>query len=587
MNTSNISVIYDKSNKYANQIVDNIYQHFCYDISDIMAVNLGYEIHLYNVFINKREIESINKNNCCLCVIIITDSFFHDASATQNMVDKLKDKHINTLLISLSNNKNLFIDLNLLMVDVNNLEKNLSRIMCVLAQKLCNRKVTIFLSYFRAEGDKYCKEFKNRTLNLPGFAEFLDIKDIEIGSNIQQEIESCIKDNMMLCIYTPKYSERFWGMVELLIAKKNNVPIVIADCLDGVEKRRNPNSGNVPVIRFNYPINDEIVSDTVLLLMKEYLRKCIFHQESNQQKSVLYLWKSPELSDLAKAKKANLSSVVYPAPPICRCEVEYYNELFDIDFILDNNISQNNSKITKKIVLSYAEGNAREHTHPHFLKSITAEILRYLIYGNYTISYGGDWRKNGFTQQIINFIDIYRSRHQGNTAFLNNYFVNLCGDDISHIEQEIFSYGKIILIPYEDNACKALTNMRLQLISDSDAVIVLGGHLTSNNGITSGIAEEVALAIINNKPLYLIGASGGATKTIVDIMNGMSYEFTSRYFDTDCQEQLHIINNTISNITIEDISKNNGLSLNENLVLFNSQNINLLLSTLFRGIERI
>lgn len=341
MNTKNISIIYDKSNPASKKIVDQIYCNFCYDLSDITSINLGFEIHLYDIASKGSIIERIDSNDCCLCIIIITDLFFLKAAEIEGMAVNLQEQGINTLHISLCKNRNLFKDLNLLIVDPNEIEDNISRILCVVAQKLCGENLTIFLSYYRAEGDNVCRDFTNYMLDLPGFKEFIDIKQIEIGTEIQKEIESCIKDSVVLCIYTSKYSERFWGMTELLLAKENDVPIVIADCLDGVERRRNPNAGNVPAIRFDLPLTEKTVNNTVLLLAKEYLQKSIFSHAPDREEATLYLWRGPELADLVKATSQKFTSIIYPAPPICKCETDYYLRLFNVNLSLDNQVKLN------------------------------------------------------------------------------------------------------------------------------------------------------------------------------------------------------------------------------------------------------
>lgn len=590
MNNKKICIIYDRTNQNSESIIDQVYSHFCYDLSDTMAANLGFEIQLYDIASDRLRIKDIDPNTCCLSIIIITDAFFHEASKVQNTIEKLRERGTKTLLISLCKNRNLVRDINLLLVDPEKLESNISRILCVIAQKLCGEKITIFLSYYREEGNDVCRDFIKYALDIPGYQEFIDVKCIEFGAEIQKEIELCIKDknSVVLCLRTPRYSERFWGMTELLLAKEHDVPIVIADCLEGVEQRSNPNAGNVPVIRLNLPLTAETVTTAMLLLTKEYLRKSIFSHAPDQENATLYLWRGPELADLTKAKLQNFTSIVYPAPPICKCETEYYHKLCsNVDLLLDNQVSLNTQNNRKKICISFSEGEPRKDAHPSFLKSIAAEILRYLICKDYEILYGGDWRRSGFTEQIRDFIEIYRSKHNGSNASLTNYFVNLHDDEVNHIEQELYSYGSLIQIPYASDPIASLSNMRERLITDADAVIVLGGKHTSENGITSGIAEEVALALTYNKPIYLLGATGGATGAIVDMVNGDNFRFTSSHTDNaHCQQRLSEINRIITQTTVEGISSINGLSPEENHTLFTSKNINLLLRVIFNGIER-
>lgn len=61
----------------------------------------------------------------------------------------------------------------------------------------------------------------------------------------------------------------------------------------------------------------------------------------------------------------------------------------------------------------------------------------------------------------------------------------------------------------------SLFRMRVRLAQDIHALIVLGGKADSNSwGRFSGVAEEVMLAILFRKPVYVLGGRGGAARAI-------------------------------------------------------------------------
>jgi hypothetical protein len=56
----------------------------------------------------------------------------------------------------------------------------------------------------------------------------------------------------------------------------------------------------------------------------------------------------------------------------------------------------------------------------------------------------------------------------------------------------------------------------------------MGGKLNGYVGLLPGVAEEALITLQANKPLYLLGGFGGATRAVIDILHGEDRpEFTS------------------------------------------------------------
>src|SRR5262249_22482954 len=64
----------------------------------------------------------------------------------------------------------------------------------------------------------------------------------------------------------------------------------------------------------------------------------------------------------------------------------------------------------------------------------------------------------------------------------------------------------------------SLFRMRLRMIEEIDALIVLGGGDGNNWGRFSGIAEEVVIAVALGKPVYILGSVGGAAHAVGSLM---------------------------------------------------------------------
>ncbi|RBN36165.1 hypothetical protein DMN50_36905, partial [Priestia megaterium] len=69
--------------------------------------------------------------------------------------------------------------------------------------------------------------------------------------------------------------------------------------------------------------------------------------------------------------------------------------------------------------------------------------------------------------------------------------------------------------------------MREQMNEDIDIRLIIGGKTKGYKGRYPGLVEEAYLALKSNKPIFLIGAFGGAARCIIEaIENGKTNELT-------------------------------------------------------------
>lgn len=73
---------------------------------------------------------------------------------------------------------------------------------------------------------------------------------------------------------------------------------------------------------------------------------------------------------------------------------------------------------------------------------------------------------------------------------------------------------------YQYVRARGLTFLRHRLNSVSHVRFCLGGRASGYEGRYPGVIEEAFLAIRDNKPIYLAGFLGGATKQVVDAIEG-------------------------------------------------------------------
>jgi hypothetical protein len=153
-------------------------------------------------------------------------------------------------------------------------------------------------------------------------------------------------------------------------------------------------------------------------------------------------------------------------------------------------------------------------------------------------------------------------------------------------------------LDYRCGLAIALSNMREKLINDIDAIVMLGGKVSGYRGKYPGILEEFLIALNKRKPIYLLGAFGGASKEIINLIRGNNSEIlTERAQTNECNKFYREFYNgyveTKYDKICSDIKKNaytqlnNGLSVIENDVLFISENAEEIIKLVIKGLVNV
>ncbi|HMQ69736.1 MAG TPA: hypothetical protein PKA90_12215 [Ignavibacteria bacterium] len=290
---------------------------------------------------------------------------------------------------------------------------------------------------------------------------------------------------------------------------------------------------------------------------------------------------------------------------------------------------QSNKSILKgkRVAISVSESEEIEHLglSEEHLKDISIEIARYLIVNGAKLLYGGDLRQGGYTElfselsyqykylndkenKIVNYFPFPTSKSL-TTDVKANFMKNQVEVKILKIPKEL---GKInskkIFKTFESVddrfvIAECLTDMRIKMANDSHARIVLGGRQKGFDGYYPGIVEETYHSLKIGKAVYLLGGFGGVAKSIIDIILGKKpNQLTNEFqYNTDIQKKFRnfafkkskinidydFMFNFFKNHSIEDISNENGLSVDENRILFESTNIHELVFLIIKGLLKI
>lgn len=258
------------------------------------------------------------------------------------------------------------------------------------------------------------------------------------------------------------------------------------------------------------------------------------------------------------------------------------------------------------------------------LRDLTIEIARHLLINNYILVYGGDLRREGFTEMFSDLAYQYRSIGNLKTFYFENYFAypiycSLTRQNELDLKKNKTTFIKVFppegigadahtYLPPSTNEnkfvwAKSLTYMRNQMISNTNARILVGGKCNNYLGKFPGIIEEAKITLLQNKPLYLIGAFGGAAKQVINAVSGQGFSFTDSdfhrssgyqefkefYNNTSVEEEINLEDDQLlfSKYGVDRLAQNNGLTVDENLKLFKTPHLSEIIFYLFKGLNNI
>lgn len=280
-----------------------------------------------------------------------------------------------------------------------------------------------------------------------------------------------------------------------------------------------------------------------------------------------------------------------------------------------------------RIAVSVSENEELEQLglSKQHLKDIMIEVARYLMANGGTLLYGGHLKNEGYTRLFAELS--YQYKFLNDTAFrFVNYFPFPNSISLSlevkadFVKQQVEPV--IIEIPehlgeidkqreydpfknIEDKFIfsECLSDMRNIMAQNSHARIVVGGKQSKFLGYLPGIVEEAFYSLKANKPVYIIGGFGGAAKSLSKVICGeLPKELTNPFqyndeilqnFKKEYEEKASVpmdydkLIHFLKQFNLEVFSELNGLSIDENLVLFESQNIHEIVFLVMKGLRHV
>lgn len=484
---------------------------------------------------------------------------------------------------------------------------------------------------------------------------WFDSRNIATGQAFEAAIRAGIRDcSIMLVFQSDHYGSRPWCKREVVEAKRLGAHIVVVDFLENGEPRRFPYIGNVPVIRWRSASNSDVEARRVIeRAILEALRfKFNYASMKNlAEPDDIVLAAPPEAFNLS-AYANKKGQFLYPDPPLGREELEILNAL-DSSRLFTTPLTRLASSINLphagwRVATSISESDDIESyglSNRLFL-TLSDELHLYLLLAGLKITYGGALKGGhsdgaNFTLRLFEIVRSYSRLAEGVGAPpLTDAIHNIAPWPLhlTYGESEwplfnggvaSFEKGERPSLPWPDESifqkqeenwfppsdtperryawARGLTLMREKVTAETNARIVLGGKLSGFFGFLPGVIEEAWMSIQSEKPLFLIGAYGGAAKAFADLFLGVergefSDEWCREYVpDFDAVNGLYK-SQCISPVSLEKISVslkerisdlglarvlNNGLDSEENIELMLSSSPERISGLILRGIRHV
>ena len=197
------------------------------------------------------------------------------------------------------------------------------------------KKVQIFLSHSKHDehGERVARAIRDRIHSGRGLAAFFDVHDIPAGLRFSNVLLQQVKASAVIAVHTDSYSSREWCRREIIQAKRWNVPLVVANCIEDLDERGFPYLGNVPIVRLDPRTHvriDAVIGRLLDEVLKDFLWRCrtqLLREGADQ--NTIFVSRPPELITLASLPKpADVPepTIVYPDPPLSAEE----EQLFDL-----------------------------------------------------------------------------------------------------------------------------------------------------------------------------------------------------------------------------------------------------------------
>lgn len=395
---------------------------------------------------------------------------------------------------------------------------------------------------------------------------WFDSSQIRPGQHFDREIAKGVGGSTaFVAVHTDLYASREWCRREYLQARRDNLPIVVVNALDRGEPVPFPYFGNVPTLRWRSSGEEISMPRQVMhALLRETLHhRLIALQDRRDGRHRIAL--HPDLFTLQTLPKG-CREVIHPDPPLPQ---EMRQVLHDSAPHIEFSTPLTRGKqhdIEAKVGLSISEasdihrfGMGSEH-----LEVVLEDVACLLLLNGAQLGYGG-WMRHGhdYTTALLEIArtlrsDIEASGSRTDLARVVHFLSWPKQLDVTDADRQHLYRTEVLRptpvpedLPMRDKLAEQPSGffrkepkpeekpwspalqrarqyaharganlMRLDMNEWLDARVCVGGKLKGYNGLVPGIVEEAWLALRAGKPVFLLGAFGGAAELVFDVMAG-------------------------------------------------------------------
>ena len=174
---------------------------------------------------------------------------------------------------------------------------------------------------------------------------------------------------------------------------------------------------------------------------------------------------------------------------------------------------------------------------PLHVRYVFVELVRHILAPGWSVAYGGDFRKEGYTEVLLDLVRTYDRRDIPGPDRVFSYLAWPRWVGLPP-QAGLANIATLVKVPPPDKAppslppeaersgfdllwnSLALTGMRSQMTTHIGARLVLGGRTAGQSGLLPGVVEEAALALGRGVPLYVVGGFGGGANLVAEALRG-------------------------------------------------------------------
>nr|VFK29233.1 MAG: TIR domain-containing protein [Candidatus Kentron sp. MB] len=502
--------------------------------------------------------------------------------------------------------------------------------------------IKIFLSHAKSgdTGLRHAKAIKGFIDNT-NMSRFFDATEISAGFRFDEEIIRHIKESTVLAIGSDAYSSRYWCQREILCAKEHHRPMIAVNCLEEYEDRIFPAGANVPCVHVapEPPLGEPNILRILIAAIRETIRhhhalKSLGYYRSRGwiDRDCTLVSRPPEVRQLPAPSEERITKICYPEPPIYSEEADWHDRLGIEAFTPLWRETEKSSLNGRRVGISISDvpsdGFSRYHLHGNQSIRLAQDLGRHLLARSATLIYGGDLRKGGFTDFILQEAIALKNRLNTDSIHVENHLAwplycsdaeivawrakysavmettphDIPNDVISEVDKDKFLPPSTPENKYIRSRC--LTEMRTESIKSSHARICAGGKLSGYSGKMPGVLEEILMALDRKKPVYLLGGFGGVVGEVCKVLRGEPYPepLTGTWQIThnegysvlqeiargyDRHADYEVIESTLKGIELRELARDAGLEEEEYLRLMQTPFVDECVHIVVRGLKEI